>query len=156
MTDKEAPRVYELAGRRFRAVAKPTVDWMIAASNELRLAKVDKFVKAEKEDNAQFAERFVDQVQASGRLVDLAAVLVVPAEIDDADWTPAMHQQTRRLFGRLQDEADQIKLFHMLEEVFRFFVYARLYSMPSRTATQQPGAARNAGAWSRKAAAANS
>lgn len=131
-----AAETHTLGGRLFREPAKSTIAhdaWVMARIRSTGMERLER-----KPDEAwdDFGVRLTETVLSSGHALDLLAGLLVPAEIGDLQWTPAIAKEIASFLGELSDPADK-QAVHVLigRLVAGFFVEGVLSESLSRVSS---------------------
>jgi hypothetical protein len=114
---------YTFAGRKFRAVRRRTIQNDVACMGLIRGARLDTVVIEEGETPEAFSTRLLDRALCDGNVFSLLGAVLIPAEIEDEDWTPLVMQATAAHLGRVADEAEKRQLMtatvHMITGFFQ-------------------------------------
>lgn len=96
-----------LGGRLFREPAKSTIAHDAWVMDQVRATGLERLQRRPDEAWEDFGIRLTETVLSSGRALDLLAGLLVPAECDDLQWTPAMAREVAAFLGNLSEPADK-------------------------------------------------
>jgi hypothetical protein len=120
----------------FRVVSASTIEHDIALTNLLRSsgaekAVIDALTAGEEPDSRIFAA-----VTESGKLFDILAAALVPADVDPLAWTPAIAKETADKLKRVVSEQGKRVLLSSIVELVKAFFLVGLHSqMTSRNST---------------------
>ena len=101
-----AGEIIQIGGRRWREVVSNTIEhdfWVLQQTQE---AGIELYTK-KGEDPGEFAARLLREVIASGKAFLLVGAFLVPAELTDQDWSPAVAQQTGEFMRKLEGADDK-------------------------------------------------
>lgn len=129
----------ELGGCEYRKMGPSTLDhdWrFVALLRELKLLEP---CLSEGEPAADYGRRLLVELISSGRAGAVLGHLIMPAELSDEQWTPAVADATSAAIAGLTDEADKATVHSLtlgvLLDFFETGLNASLGSMISSTET---------------------
>jgi hypothetical protein len=110
--------IYILGGRRYRMVEAGTLEhliWMdvLIADSGLRDSLFAP-VPATPAGTGDFAGKVWDQLSKSGRIFDYLGGMLIPTDLQDEDWTPAIAAESAARFKKLTDPADHARIRSIL------------------------------------------
>ncbi len=118
----------ELSGRRFRAIQTSTIEhdvWMMARSAQ---AGIQRVAMHDDETPEAFAARLTGEFARSGQMLHLLAGVLVPEEIADTDWTPAIAAETAAFLGGITDPSDKAVVLGQVASLVAGFFESGLMS----------------------------
>ena len=98
--------IITIGGRRWREVVSNTIEhdfWVLQQTQEAGIGLYTK----KGEDPGEFAARLLREVIASGKAFLLVGAFLIPAELTDQDWSPALAQQTGEFMRKLEGADDK-------------------------------------------------
>lgn len=132
----------ELGGRRWRILQNGPLEHAIWMDRQVLQANLRGLRQQAGEAPEAFANRILDQIIISGTVFHLLSGMLLPEEVKDVDWTPALAEQTSGFLRRLTDERDKMAIRSLLVSlVLVFFVHGLRFSAVSGIASTeaQPG-----------------
>ena len=131
MSQGTKPALIQLGGRTFREIGESTLEhdlWFLGQRDRAGLTRLEML---QGETPEEFAERFTGELAGSGAALLMLGALIVPGDVRNEGWTPALAEDTARFLGKLSDPKDKLQVQGMLAGlVLRFF---RAGSPSSRT-----------------------
>lgn len=95
-----------LGGREFRPAAVFTIEHRIWSEGVLERANVIGATMEPGEDPDQFARRLWREMRSGPELYNLLAMMLVPAALQDTDWSPAVAKETAEFIRGLTAPED--------------------------------------------------
>ena len=132
---------WTLGGRRYRRLLTSTArhdDWMIA---RMYRAGISELVIGEEERPTEFVTRIIGSLMMVDVTFELLGGLVVPVDMEDLDWTPALALQTGERFAALTDPQDKQVRIAMLADLIVDFYAGGAVSFYVSTGSSTPAAA---------------
>lgn len=131
-----AAETHALGGRLFREPARSTIAHDAWVMDRIRATGMERLKREPDESWEDFGVRLTETVLSSGHALDLLAGLLVPADVGDLQWTPAIAKETAAFLGELSDPADK-EAVHILigKLVAGFFVEGVLSESLSRVSS---------------------
>lgn len=115
--------VYDLGGRKFAVLGVSTLGHDIWFRALRRTAGLVDLVQGEGERAADFVERILDQLAASGKTFQFLGGLLVPEGTGPEGWTPELAEDTGRFIAGLTGEKDKAQVRMLISQVaIDFFV----------------------------------
>lgn len=132
----------QLGGRAFRVVKVSTVEHDVWMMGKTAAAGMQQVTMLPGETPESFATRLTGEFARSGLVLVLLGGALIPAELEDLEWSPAVAAQTAAFLGGLTDPADkQLVLAQVASLVAGFFETGLMSCMTSRNSSA--GAAAN-------------
>lgn len=124
---------HTLGGKAFREARKSTLEHDSWAMDKLRACGLFEIEPAEGEDIGDFGVRLTEAMHPL-KMIDVLGGLLVPEEIEDLDWTPAVAGNTVKFLRNLSEQEDK-EAVHVLfgRLVAGFFVDGVLSHGTSRS-----------------------
>lgn len=111
---------HKLGGRSFLTVQDATFEQDLLYLELIHNAHIDRIVKSENEDVAEFSERLLGALVGDGAVLKLIGCMLVPAAKSTRRlgfrrdtpiaWTPEIGEETARFIGGLKTPEDKAKL----------------------------------------------
>ena len=120
--------IIELGGKRFRVIEESTVEHDFTVIQLLADSGLDKFAQAEEESTADFSMRILRTVMVTGKSFDLLGAFLIPEDIPDLEWTPAIGLSTRKSISQITDAGDKILVRNAVVSMLLRFSMAGLFS----------------------------
>lgn len=104
-------QVFTFAGRQYRQIVRRTIENDFTCMALIRGARLDTLVMEDGEEPADFAVRMYEQAVGTADVFKLLGCLMLPAEVDDLDWTKEQMAATAAALKRVvePDEKRQIQ-----------------------------------------------
>jgi hypothetical protein len=129
---------YNVGGREFRALQTSTLEHDFWTMRHLREAGLDQLRRNPDETAEDFAVRLLHEIIASGKAFLLVGAFLIPANMQDADWTPEVGASSAAFFGSLTGTRDkQIIQAIVVTLLTSFFQLGLSYSNNSRTSLKR-------------------
>lgn len=130
-----------LAGKPFRAIKHSTIEHDFHAMALLREANLHEVYMQEGETPEDFAMRILNGAIASGKAFDLLGTFLVPAAIEDGQWSPAVAHETAALLRHTTDLQEKHRIRSAVVScIIGFFQSGLTYSMTSPKSSVSPKA----------------
>ncbi len=117
------PESLTLGGRTFKHCQNSTIEHDYVTMDRFNAAGLAVIDMPEGSTPEQFVAELVSRAIRAGQLFPLLACMLIPAELDDTDWTPAIAAQTeahlRKLTGAEDKQALQGQVAGMLASFFQ-------------------------------------
>lgn len=131
-------QTFAVGGREFRLVQRSTVKHDVYMLRHLRAAGVTGARPGEGETQEQFCVRVHEQILDSGQMLPILAGMLVPVQLEDLQWTPAIASETEEFLDALFEPADKAAMHKALAQFSGFFAAGLLSREPSAGASQPP------------------
>ncbi len=119
------PRIVTIGGRQWRSLVRLTIEHDFWVLNQTEEAGISLYTK-KGEDPGQFAARLLREVIASGKAFLLVGAFLIPDELEDQAWSPALAQQTADFMRKLEGEEDKAILQNAIISLLLGFFEAGL------------------------------
>lgn len=118
-----------LGGRRFKHLQNSTIEHDYTTTDRFNTAGLAVIEMAEGTRPADFVAELVSRAVRSGQLFPLLACMLIPAELDDTEWTPAIADQTEAHLRTLTDPEDKRVLHGQVAGLFASFFQSGLTTL---------------------------
>lgn len=146
----QSENLYTLGGRPYRLLEVGTLEhliWMdeLTKASGLKSSLLGP-IPATPAGAGDFAGKVWDLLSASGLVFDFLAGMLIPAELKDEDWTPAMAQESAARFRKLTDRGDHARIQSILIALVIGFFEAALpwRNLSASVSASEEGAERQA------------
>ena len=128
--------LFTIGGKQFRQIETSTMEHHIELMRQLRASGLGDCTPGNDETAEQYGLRLLYALIDHGATFGLLGALLIPANLDDAAWTPEVSQQTADFMRRLTSPEDH-KLLEkqLIVLVESFFATGLQRSKPSATAS---------------------
>lgn len=135
---------YILGGRAFVHVGESTVEHDLHFLALKAQARLDSAAMAEGESYAAYAERLLDEILASGRVLPILGCLLVPEPTDGKppgdSWTPELAKETEDFLRTLKAPADKALIHGLITTVLIDFFQSGLVSLKTSATSSSASA----------------
>src|SRR5690348_15785244 len=118
-----------IGGRAFRAIAESTLGHDIWLMQRVRAAQLYDFPMRAGETATDFAQRLLDHALASPAFFELVAGIILPADVADMDWKPAVAEDTAQFLAGLQGHEGKLQARNLVLTVLVPFLQSGLASL---------------------------
>jgi len=120
---------FSLGGRQYRTVSTSTIEHDIATTIVIRASGLGELTLGPDELPEAFAFRLLNTLMESGRTFEILGCLLVPADISDIDWTPALGKETAAKLRLITDPEEKATIrAQILAAITGFFASGLLSS----------------------------
>jgi len=137
----DAAENIRLGGREFRPVVDATIEHDYWLMGLIRRAGIDQVVKEEGESPDEFALRLMRELINSGQAFAILSGVMMPADKEVCDWTPAMAGETAAFLKRLTAPEDKAALNACTASLLSGFFANGLATLKTsqRSTSNEPG-----------------
>lgn len=122
-----------IEGRALKPVKNGTFEHDIYAMQIVSRSGLQQLQLADGEDDDAFISRLAVKAWESGAAIDIMAALLMPAELEAVNWTPATARQLADFFRKVTDpESKRLLRMRIGAILFGFFVSALSFSKTSQ------------------------
>lgn len=148
---QEQAETFELGGRPFRQIQTRTFELMMELDRLVIESGISKLLQSgpnANENGGAFGARLWETISRSNKSFAFVAALIIPANMQDVDWTPDEAARTASFVKKLHDLADFATMQQLLIRlVISFFATARrsreLFDIASQNPAPVPETARH-------------
>lgn len=129
--------VHIIGGLSWRTIVNPILDRQAAFEVAVAESGLEALAPFAAEPMAEFLVRAVHVLYANEKAWTIYGLLLLPADVDDAQWTRAHARKTAEFFRTLQGAEDQRLAQKILAEgMFGFFMRRLTFDGPFRTSLE--------------------
>lgn len=121
----------KLNGRVYRAIKTSTIEHDFYMIDRIRAAGLDRVTLAEGENAEQLAMRLLEMTIGTGKAFEILGGLLIPVDVQDIDWTPAIAEETAENIKRTTDDAEKAEIRQQLVALLISFFNAGLIVLTS-------------------------
>ena len=100
-------QTYTFAGQQYRSIVRRTIENDFTCMSLIRGARLDTLVMEEGEAAEDFAVRVYEQAVGSADVFSLLGCMLIPAQVDDLDWTKEHMRATAAALKRVAEPAEK-------------------------------------------------
>lgn len=132
--------IIQLGGKRFRKIAVSTVAHDAWVIRQTRLAGFDSMTKGKDETADRFARRLIEHAMASENVFALLGGFLIPEELGDLEWKPAVALEAGEFIGGLHEPEDRLLVQNLVLSVMIPFLQSELaYLTTFAASSSAPG-----------------
>lgn len=119
-----------IGGRQFKPIKNSTFAHDIWIMERVKATGLDTLRIEPEESSDDFIDRIAAKAMTGGMqlVLELIAGVLMPAEIESADWTPAIAKATTKFFGDLTEETEKSKVRAQIGGWLYFFFLSAIES----------------------------
>jgi hypothetical protein len=134
-------QTFTFAGRQYRTIVRRTIENDFTCMSLIRGARLDTLVMEDGEAPEDFAVRMYERAVGSADVFRLLGCMLVPAEVDDLDWTKPHMEATAAALRRVVEPAEKRQIQTTVVGMISGFFHNGLTSLRlSRKSSSPPEA----------------